>query len=217
MKVQKLFSDADLEAIQRATAGAETTTSGEIVPYIVERISDHHQARWMAATLGALGMALIAGAVHWVGDFWGGSGVLWITLPALVGAALGFLVGGLEAVTRRLVSSDELDRLAVLRAESAFLEEEVFKTRDRTGILIFLALGEHRAVVLADEGINRAVPDGAWDEVVADLVAGIKAGGAARALEKAVIRCGLILAEHRVERRPDDTDELSDRPRIRER
>jgi len=97
------------------------------------------------------------------------------------------------------------------------LEEEVFKTRDRTGILIFLALGEHRAVILADEGINRAVPEGLWDRVVADLVAGIKAGQAPRALENAVVRCGEILAEHRVEPRPDDTDELSDRPRIRER
>ena len=45
MKINRLFSAADLEAIQRATASAETTTSGEIVPYIVERISDHHHLR----------------------------------------------------------------------------------------------------------------------------------------------------------------------------
>jgi len=217
MKIKQLFTAADLEAIQRATSAAETTTSGEIVPYIVAGIDDHDGARWRAATLGALAAALLAGAAHWVGDFWGGFGVLWITMPAVAGAAVGYLAGGVGWAARRLVPSDDLDRLARLRAEAAFLEEEVFKTRDRTGILIFLALGEHRAVILADEGINRAVPEGLWDRVVADLVAGIKAGQAPRALENAVVRCGEILAEHRVEPRPDDTDELSDRPRIRER
>jgi putative membrane protein len=211
------FADADLEAIRRATAAAEQRTSGEIVPYIVERIHTDDEARWRGAALGALAAALVAGAVHGLGGFWGGAGVAWITLPALMGAGAGYLLGGLTAIARRLVPAPSLDRLARLRAEAAFLEEEVFRTRDRTGILIFLAVAERRAVVLADEGINRAVPDGVWDSVVADLVAAIRAGRAARGLEEAITRCGEILAEHRVEPRPDDVDELDDRPRLRER
>jgi len=94
MKIKQLFTAADLEAIQRATSAAETTTSGEIVPYIVAGIDDHDGARWRAATLGALAAALLAGAAHWVGDFWGGFGVLWITMPAVAGAAVGYLAAG---------------------------------------------------------------------------------------------------------------------------
>ena len=217
MGVRQLFTAADLESIRLATAASEQRTSGEIVPYIVERIDTHDEARWRAAALGALAAALIAGAVHTLSGFWGGAGVLWITLPTLAGASTGYAIGGLGAIARRLVPTDTLDRLARLRAEAAFLEEEVFKTRDRTGILIFLALAEHRAVILADEGINQAVAAGLWDRVVTDLVAGIRAGRAPQALENAVIRCGEILAEHRVEPRPDDTDELDDRPRLRQR
>ncbi len=183
----------------------------------MERITDHDEARWRGAAVGALAATLIAGVIHSLGGLWGGAGVLWITLPAMAGAGAGYAIGGLGAIARRLIPTDTIDRLARLRAEAAFLDEEVFGTRDRTGILIFLALAEHRAVIVADEGINRAVADGVWDRVVADLVAGIRAGRAAQALEDAVVRCGEILAEHRVEPRPDDTDELDDRPRLRER
>ena len=42
-----------------------------------------------------------------------------------------------------------------LVAMAAFVEEEVFSTRDRTGILLFLSLFEHRVVVLGDSGINQ--------------------------------------------------------------
>ncbi|MDX2438077.1 MAG: hypothetical protein QNL88_13630, partial [Acidobacteriota bacterium] len=101
--------------------------------------------------------------------------------------------------------------------EAAFVEEEVFDTRDRTGILVFLSLCEHRAVILADAGINRSVPDGTWQTLVDDLVAGIKAGRAADAMKKTVIRCGEVLEEHEVALRPDDVDELPDAPRVRER
>ena len=216
MKISQLFTEADLEAIRRATSTAERSTSGEIVPYVVERIDDHAEARWRAATIGALVAALAAGAVHALVGYWSGHGVAWITLPVLVGAGLGYLTGGVGPVARWLMPADALDTMALRRAEAAFLEEEVWRTRDRTGILVFLALFEHRAVILADQGIHRAVPPGLWQQLVVELVDGVAAGKAASALERTVRRCGEILAEHRVERRPDDLDELDDRLRVRE-
>jgi putative membrane protein len=217
MGIQPVFSESDLEAIRRATADGERRSSGEIVPYIVERVVDSDEARWAGAALGALGAALVAGIVHAFGGFWGGFGIWWIALPTFVGAGVGYLVAGLEAVGRRLIPEDRLERAVDLRAKAAFLEEEVFATRERTGILIFLALFERRAMILADSGIHRSVPEDAWQGVVDDLISGIKAGRAAKALEEAVTVCGKLLEEHGVERRPDDEDELPDEPRIRDR
>lgn len=217
MRPRTLFSEADLEAVRKATAAGESRTAGEIVPYIVERVVDRDTARWRGAALGALGAALTAGLANAFGNFWGGFGVWWITLPAVVGAGLGYLVAGFDAVGRRLIPDDQIDRWVHLRAKAAFLEEEVFATRDRTGILVFLALFEHRAVILADEAIHRAVPQGEWQGVVDDLIVGIKAKRAAAALVEAITRCGELLQEYRVERRPDDEDELPDAPRIRDR
>jgi len=217
MHINDLFSEDDLKSIREATTAAESRTGGEIVPYIVERVLDHDEARWRGAALGALGAALVAGLVNAFGDFWGGYGVWWITLPAVVGSGLGYVLAGIDAVGRWLIPIDQLERSARLRAESAFLEEEVFKTRDRTGILVFLALFEHQAVILADEGIHRTVPKDEWLHLVDDLVAGIKAGRAREALCETLTRCGEVLVRYEVELRPDDEDELSDAPRIRER
>jgi putative membrane protein len=116
-----------------------------------------------------------------------------------------------------LIPDDHVDRAVAMRAKAAFLEEEVFDTRDRTGILVFLSLFERRAVILADAGINRVVPEDTWQDLVDQLVAGIRRGRAAEAMRQAVTRCGEILAEHEVALRPDDEDELSDAPRIRKR
>lgn len=217
MRTSGPFSAADLAAIREATELAEQRSAGEIVSYIVERIDDHTEARWLAATLGSLSLALIAGAVHGFGGYWGGWGVLWITLPALVGAGLGYVVGGTDRIARPLISPDSLDRRARLRAEAAFLEENVFRTRDRTGILVFLALFEHRAVILADEGIHRAVPPDEWDHLVTELTTGIRAGRAPQALIDVITKCGELLARYEVERRSDDRDELGDDARLRER
>jgi putative membrane protein len=217
MRLRSIFSEADLEAIKKATAAGESRTAGEIVPYIVERVVERDSARWRGATLGALGVALVAGIANTFGDFWGGFGVWWITLPTVVGAGVGYLLAGFDAVGRRLIPDDHIDRSVHLRAEAAFLEEQVFATRDRTGILVFLALFERRAVILADEAIHRSVPKGEWQQVVDDLIVGIKAKRAAAALVEAISRCGGLLEQYEVERRPDDEDELPDAPRIRER
>lgn len=216
MSVRSLFSEEELARIRGAVAEVETGTSGEIVPYLVGRVDDHDEARWRGATLGALLVALAAGVVHQIGGIWGGYGIFWITLPAVTGAGLGFLLSAIPAVGRRLLTPDDLERRVRLRAEAAFLDEEVFRTRDRTGILLFVAFFERRALVLADEGIHRAVPKEVWVGLVDELVEGISSGRPTDAICSAIARCGELLGRYGVAARPDDTDELADGLRLRE-
>ena len=216
MSVSTLFSDTDLDKIREAIARAESGNAGEIVPYLVGRVDDYDEARWRGAILCALLMALLAGAAYHYAAFWGGAEALWITLPAMIGAGLGYMLAGLPIIGRVLLMSDAIDRRVQWRAESAFLEESLFSTRERTGILIFIAIYEHRAVILADEGINQAVPVGMWQELVDDLVNGIHDGRPVEALCDAIEHCARVLQEHHVEKRPDDRNELIDGLRIRE-
>ena len=62
------------------------------------------------------------------------------------------------------------------RAAEAFVEERVFATEKRTGVLIFVALFEHRVVVLADEGIREQVPSDAWDGIARESRRGSERG-----------------------------------------
>jgi len=218
MAMKELFSDAQRQAIADAAREAEGRTSGEIVPYVVGACDDYDEACWKSAALLALAAAVVAAAVYTLAGFWGQLVWLWIAAPPAIGGAVGYLTARLVPQVRRLVIDGEtLDLRARRRAMTAFLEEELFATRDRTGILIFVALFEHRVVVLGDSGINRAVPDGAWEGIVSRIVAGIHEGRTAEALADAIRECGALLEAHRVEIRPDDTDELSNELRIRER
>jgi putative membrane protein len=209
-RVDRFFSAEDVAEIQRAVVEAEARTAGEIVPYAVDASDDYHGAEWTAAALGALAGPLIAAAVHAAAGLWGGWLPLWLLLPPLAGAAGGYLLALVPALRRRLVPAAVAERRVAARAAQAFVSEEVFATRERTGVLIFVSLFERRVVVLADAGIHSRVAAGEWDRLVAGIVAGVRAGRPGSALADAIRRCGELLAEHGVARRPDDVDELSD-------
>jgi putative membrane protein len=211
------FGDAELDRVRAAVAGAEECTAGEIVTYLVGECDTYPEATWRAAAIGGLAGLATAAALHDLLGWWGGLLLLWSAVPALLGAGAGALLARWPAIRRALVAPRELERRVTSRAEAAFLEEEVFATRDRSGILIFLALFEHRAVILGDRGIYRVVAPEEWRGLVEALVAGIRAGRAADALVAAVEACGRLLEERGVALRPGDTDELADAPRIRER
>ena len=216
MNVGAFFSPDELAEIERAVKAAERRTSGEIVPYVVGRSDDYPQAAWKGACAGALVAALAAAAVRAWGGFWGPAPAWWLALPPLAGAALGLLAVALVPPLRRaLVAGADLEEAVGRRAGLAFLEQEVFKTAERTGILIFLSLFERRVVVLGDAGINRAVAKEDWEGIVAEIVAGIRAGTPGAALSRAIGRCGELLERHRVVRRADDRDELPDYLRIK--
>jgi putative membrane protein len=205
----RAFGEADRAAIREAVAAAEAGTSGEVVPYVVDRCDDYPGAAWLASLLAALAAALASGLAHAAAGFWGGSGLVWITLPVVAAAALGYLAAlALPRLRRRLIPDDVMQRRVETRAAAAFLDEEVFATRDRTGVLIFVSLFEHRALVLADEGINAVVEPSEWQEIVARMVSELRAGRPTPALVGAIEACGRLLHERRVERRPDDVDEL---------
>lgn len=211
------FDQAVLDAVARAVSAAEERTAGEIVTYVVEECDPYPEAAWRGGLYGALLAALGSAAVHLASGSWGASLLTWSVLPVLLGALLGLLAGDrIPPLRRLLVSPAVMERRVAMRAEAAFLEEEVFATRDRSGILLFLALFEHRAIVLGDSGINQVVPQAEWKSIVDDLVAGIRAGDALAAMLAAVERCGRLLEERGVRIRPDDRDELPDAPRVRE-
>jgi len=212
-----LFSEAGLAAVRGAVRAAEKGTSGEIVPFVVERSDDYAGAVWKGAALGALAAALAAWAIHRWADFWGASRFLWMVMPPAAGAALGYLAAHLGPLRRLLAGPHSLERRVEQRAAAAFLEQEVFRTRDRTGILLFLSLFERRVVVLGDSGIHARVGPGEWDGVVHHVVSGLKSGDPEAALVAAIRECGEILARHGLPPRPDDADELPNDLRREER
>jgi len=215
------FSEADLERVRAAVAAAEQQTAGEIVPVVVPRSGSYPEALWKGAVLFMVPVLLLALAFVFVYTGWGatwlhtGWGVALLTL--LAGSVGGLLAAYVAPFQRWLVGEARFAEQVHLRALQAFVEEEVFRTQDRTGIVIFVSLFEHWVEVLGDAGINQRVAPDAWAEVVDLVRQGIRRGQLVDGLVAAINRCSQLLAEHGLALRPNDVNELDDTLRIRTR
>lgn len=215
-----LISDADKAAISAAIADAETRTAGEIYCVVARECSDYR----VAPLAWAIGAALVAPALLTLAgvdvgallDFgWRAAhrSADWRTAIfgyALVQAAvlvLSWLVFSITPV-RRFLTPHWLKRERVHRAAlDQFLARGLHLTRDRTGVLIFLAEAERQAEIVADEGIQAHVGPEAWAAPVAALVAAARRNEPAAGVLEAVRQCGALLAAH-FPPRADDADEL---------
>jgi putative membrane protein len=215
MKMKKMFSEQDLQRINAAVKEAEEKISGEVVPVIVERSGSYSIANYKAAIIAAsLAFVLMIildryiitndGNTIWYDPFF-----IFIIVSA-AGLIGGVVTHFVEPLKRMFISRQYLDLMTRQGAETAFLEEEVFNTRQRTGIMIFISFFEHEVVVMADKGINQVVDQKEWDNLVALLITGIKEGKVVEGLERAIRRCGEILLEKGFQKTDDDINELGD-------
>jgi len=218
MSENKIFSDQDKEAIRAAVEKAETRTSGEIVPVIVRSSGRYEVAVWKGAMIGVLPGLLaneyfFASSESWSGlsDFAQISAPVMMVLGALLAA---LLVKQIPILRRWLIPESALVTAVHARAQKAFLENEVFQTRERTGILLLISQFEHRVEVLGDSGINALVSSDDWGDVVTDIITGLKSGKPTEGIVTAIERCGDLLEKAGVAIRSDDENELDDGPRI---
>jgi putative membrane protein len=109
---------------------------------------------------------------------------------------------------RRLLTPRALTSSRVHAATlEQFMALGLHRTRDRTGVLLFVSVAERRAEVFADDGIYAKAPPQVWGEVVERLIEGLKRGAPADGFVAAIERTGEILAAC-LPPRSDDTDEL---------
>jgi putative membrane protein len=214
-KVSHLFTAEDLERIKAAVQAAEGKTSGEIVPYLVDRSDEYEESEWRLGILLALLVLVGASAFHQLSELWLPLDVAILVLASASALLTGIMLGKFVPPVKRFFAGKALiDRRVNARAAEAFLAEEVFKTRERTGILIFISVLEHKVLVLGDSGINARVEKTEWQHLVDALTRSISRGNPTAALLDAIGEAGNLLARRDVRRRPDDTDELPDGLRI---
>jgi putative membrane protein len=211
----RLFSPSDLERISQAVKEAERKTSGEIVPYVVDQSDLYEEAEWRGgALLGAVALVCIA-VVHLVSDTWHGLGPAEIGIITIGAMGLGVMLTHRFSLLKRfLTGNDVIEHRVAQRAAQAFISEEVFQTKDRTGILLFLSLLERKVLAVGDSGINAKVDQSEWEDVIASITWGIGEGKAADGFIEAIGKCGQLLQKRGVARRRSDRNELSNKLRM---
>ena len=92
------------------------------------------------------------------------------------------------------------------------IQEEIYKTKERTGMLLFMSFLEKEAVVLGDEGINKEVSPAIWEGILSQLTEGMKKGEKTTAIIQTIQSMGNLLKQYPV--KPNDINELRDDLRI---
>ncbi len=94
------------------------------------------------------------------------------------------------------------------RALEVFYALGMEKTRDKNGVLIYIATDDHKLAILGDEGINKVVPPNFWDAELELMKSHFKQGAFAQGISQAIHDVGEKLKAY-FPFQTDDKDELS--------
>lgn len=198
MKITQQDKDFLRDTIEKA----ESKTSGEIVPVILDKSDFYPAAHFRLALIIGIFFSFTC---YYSYDFDDPIMLLWIQIPGMI---TGYLLAYLTPLKRLFTSKSEMDEETFQRALEVFYNNNVSMTKDRTGIMLYISLLERKAFVLADCGINEKVPSDYWDKLVSKLITQIKEGHIINGLGQAITECGKSL-EASFPIQKDDTNEIS--------
>jgi uncharacterized membrane protein len=95
------------------------------------------------------------------------------------------------------------------RAKEVFYYLKMDATKDKNGVLFYLAVHDKKFAILGDEGIDKKVPKDFWKSVTNTVLKEFKTGNYALGLEKGILETGEKLKTY-FPYQEDDINELSD-------
>ena len=102
-------------------------------------------------------------------------------------------------------------RIDVLdRAAEVFETLKMYQTKDRNGVLFYLAVKDHKFAILGDAGINAVVPKNFWEDIKNHMADLFKKGQFTQGLIDEIHQAGEALAEHFPYQGDSDENELPD-------
>ncbi len=212
----------DHARVSAAVHAAEAGTSGEIVTIVADRSDGYEDIALVYSGLAALFVPVLFAAwpplplaiIAQVTGGWGETEVRDLMLLAFAAmaivSAMVFALLQWEPLRLRMTPKPTRRRRVRRRAIELFKVGAQGRTTGRTGILIYLSLGEHMAEIIADEAIYTRVADTEWGDAMLALITDVREGRIADGMIAAIAQVGEILATH-LPRASNDANELPDR------
>ena len=216
------MNEADHGKVSAAIAAAERGTDGEVIAIITSQSDSYHDVGLHYAV--AMLFLLLASFAAWPTLLDDGWSLIngWAEPPGphqmlllLLGASLlVFLIAlfAMKYMPLRLALTPGATKTRRVRRRAVMLFKAAAERRTvgRTGVLIYLSMGEHRAEIIGDDAITHVTTPETWGESMVALLAGVKAGNAAEGIVDAVALIGGVLAEH-FPKDGADTNEIPDK------
>jgi putative membrane protein len=209
-----LLSADQANAIEARSAEVESRVGIQVVAAIIDKADAHIELPWKAFAMGAVlaGLALvIADAMR---PQWLTANLALIDTVTVLGAgaASALLAVFVRAYARLFLRSTRRDLEVRRRAEALFLQHELFKTRERNGVLILVSCFERRVEILADIGLHQRVSEPEWRPVIAHMTPLLRERRFADALLAGLAATEDLLLAKGLKPLPGADNELPDRP-----
>ena len=203
-KAEKFFTAEEKEKLRATIHEAESRTIGEIVAMVIDH-SDHYlEVEVLGGVLLGSLLSLVLTLLFFHSSLWS-----YIPLSFIFFLPCWWLFMRVETFKKLFIGARRKEEAVRLRAEQAFFEKGLYKTKKNTGVLFFLSLLERKVWVLADKGIYEKMDQETLNRFANEVSRGIKEGRACEALSQAIQEIGVLLSKH-FPITSDDTDELPD-------
>ena len=217
------LSAEDHKKVSQAIAAAELHSDGEIIAVATPLSDSYHDValHWAVLVLFAV-LAFAAAFPAWL-NWWldlllGGwrsepsvrEALTFVMIIAVLQFTVVLLLLKYMPLRLFLTPGATKTRRVRRRAISIFKAAAERRTIGRTGVLIYLSMGEHRAEIVADEAITKVTTPETCGEAMAALLVEVKAGRPGDGIVAAVGQVGRVLAEH-FPRSSTDTNEIPDK------
>ena len=200
------------EEIEAAVKDFEAHCDGELVPFISNQSDDYSEANFMSA-LSFMLMAIviyIGLSYQWMVP--GNWQEIYVLLSLVVIGIIGYFLPFLSwSYKLSLISPKKEWERVNDAAQLAFLSENMFSTKERTGVLVYVSLNEKKVVVLGDQGINSKVEAEDWNHVIDEILKGIHSKDLTKGLVNGIQECKNLFLDkgiHTVERGNELSNEI---------
>lgn len=153
--MKKNLSQSDKDHLNQLVAEAEKCTNTQIVLAVVKRSDSYAELPWKAFAIGTSVAGLLLFVLHAAIPSWYSPTCVLIALAVTLatGISLALLTIFVPSFATLFLTSHRAETEVKQHAESVFVSHEVFVTRKRTGILLFVSLFERKVFILPDKGI----------------------------------------------------------------
>ena len=202
-RASDLFNEEQRKRVAIAVAEAETQTSCEVVPVVATASGRYDRAEDIIG----LWLAIFAAITVWLifprQSHASGS---WDEMPSyvglvtmVVGVAVAFIVGVLIGsqigwLRRLFTPRNQMVEEVSARAREVFFDKRVHHTSGATGMLIYVSLFEHMAVVLGDHEVLNKLGQTSLDQLCQLLTDGLHQGDPTDAICSVITEAGKQLS-----------------------
>ena len=184
-----MLSATEKRTLAETIKEVESRTDAEVVTVLAHQADNYLYISTLWAAFLALLLAPLLQFLPWWLDYQQAFTLQWILFIVLA------VLFRWRPLTMRLIPKKVKFWRAANLARRQFLEQELHSTKNRLGLLIFVAQAEHYVEILADRGLAEQITNETWQEIVENFIREVKKGRTSEAFVHCVQKCGELLEE----------------------